>query len=142
MSLMLANAQSIISFTLAEARRRKAKPLAVIVLDAGGNMVAFAREDGAGIFRGDIAKAKALGALGMGENTRAITERAKNNSIFFDSLSSVLQGQIVYSPGGVLIRHAGKVIGSIGISGDTGDCDEACGLEGISLAGFGAEIDA
>ena len=105
MSLLnLAAAQTIITGALAHAQAQGAKPLAVIVLDAGGHPMAFARNDGASFYRLDIARAKAQGALGMGSDTRALAERAKGNPAFFQSLSAVVGGGIAYSPGGVLIR--------------------------------------
>ncbi len=135
-AVTLAQAQTIIAATLAEGRARDARPLAVVVLDAGGHPVAFAREDGASLFRFDIARAKALGALGMGADTRVLAQRASGNPVFFQSLSVALGGQIAYSPGGVLMRQNGAVIGAVGVSGDTGDCDEECALAGIAQAGL------
>jgi uncharacterized protein GlcG (DUF336 family) len=139
MSLTLAAAQIIVSAALEEARTRGVKPLAVIVLDAGGHPVAFAREDGASLFRHDIARAKAMGALGMGDDTRVLAERAKGNPAFFQSVSVAVGGNIAFSPGGVLIRQAGAIIGAVGISGDTGDCDELCAFAGLKAAGFDSE---
>ncbi|MFM6830938.1 MAG: GlcG/HbpS family heme-binding protein [Novosphingobium sp.] len=139
MTLTLAAAQTIANAALAEARARDAKPLALIVLDAGGHPVAFAREDGATMFRHDIARAKAVGALGMGDDTRVIAERAKGNPAFFQSVTAVVGGNIAFSPGGVLIRHDGQVVGAVGVSGDTGDCDEECALVGLRAAGFNLE---
>jgi uncharacterized protein GlcG (DUF336 family) len=139
MSLTLAVAQIIVSAALEEARTRGVKPLAVIVLDAGGHPVAFAREDGASLFRHDIARAKAMGALGMGDDTRVLAERAKGNPAFFQSVSVAVDGNIAFSPGGVLIRQAGAIIGAVGISGDTGDYDELCAFAGLKAAGFDSE---
>lgn len=139
MSLTLLAAQTITEAALAEARARGAKPLAIIVLDAGGHPVAFAREDGATMFRHDIARAKAVGALGMGDDTRVIAERAKGNPAFFQSVTAVVGGNIAFSPGGVLIRDGAAVVGAVGISGDTGDCDEECALAGLRAAGFNLE---
>lgn len=135
-ALTLAEAQTIIAATLAEARKRSAQPLAAVVLDAGGRPVAFAREDKATFFRHDIATAKAMGALGMGADTQVLAQRASGNPGFFQSLSAVLGGQIVYSPGGVLVCRGAEVIGAVGVSGDTGDCDEDCALAGITAAGL------
>lgn len=142
MSLSLAVAQTIVSCALSDARARGAKPLAVIVLDGGGHPVAFAREDGASLFRHDIARAKALGALGMGEDTRALADRAKGNPAFFQSVSVAVGGNIAFSPGGVLIRDSGQIIGAVGISGDTGECDEQCAIAGLQAAGFNQELPA
>lgn len=141
--LTLAAAQTMLGAALDNARARNARPLAVIVLDAGGHPVTFAREDGATFARLDIARAKALGALGMGDDTRVLAERAKGNPIFFQSVAVALGGGIAFSPGGVLIRDAqGGVVGAAGASGDTGDCDEECVLAGLRAAGFNQETPA
>lgn len=137
MTLTLAQARTIIDTALAQPRCDNAPALAVVVLDAGAHPVACARQDGASLFRFDIAKAKATGALGMGADTRVIAGRAANNPAFFQSVVAVTGGQLALSPGGVLIRELeGAVIGAVGISGDTGDCDEACAIAGILAAGL------
>ena len=142
MSPTLNQAGRIADATLTEARTRGAKPLAVIVLDAGGHPVSFKREDGASLFRFDIARAKAMGALGMGADTREIAARAGNNPTFFTSVAVATGGALVLSAGGVLVRDdAGAIIGAVGVSGDTPDIDEACALAGIAAAGlyYGAQ---
>jgi len=133
-ALTLATAQAIVAGALADARTNNLKPLAVIVLDAGGHPVAFAREDGASFARLDIARAKASGALGMDADSSVLTERAKGNPIFYQSVSVALKGQIAFSPGGVLIRADGAVIGAVGISGDTGEHDEVAARAGIAAS--------
>lgn len=138
--LTLAQARAIIAGALAEARAKGALPLAVIVLDAGGHPVAFEREDQASLFRFDIARAKAMGALGMGADTRVLAERAQANPQFFQSVATAVGGAIAFSPGGVLVRgEGGMVIGAVGISGDTGPCDEDCALAGLAAAGLARE---
>lgn len=135
--ISLDQAQTIVRNALAHGRAQNLKPLAVIVMDAGGHPLAFAREDGASFFRHDIARAKAVGALGMGDDTSVLAERAKANPAFFQSVTAVVGGNIAFSPGGVLVRDtAGVVIGAVGISGDTGDMDGACALAGIAGAGL------
>ena len=136
-ALTLALSQQVIAGTLAEARSRGARPLAVVVLDAGGHPVALAREDGASFYRDRIAAAKARGALGMGSDTRDLAQRAAGNPVFFQSLAVAVGGDIAFSPGGVLLRDAtGAVIGAVGVSGDTADCDEECARAGIGAAGL------
>jgi len=137
--LRLAQAGAIIDATLAEARSRHLAPLAVAVLDAGGHLVAFKREDGAGFVRFDIANGKAWGALGMGFGTRELVARAARSPSFVAALSAASQGRMIPSPGGVLIAGTdGEVMGAVGISGDTGDNDEACAMAGIAAAGLAA----
>ncbi|MDE2301365.1 MAG: heme-binding protein [Sphingomonadales bacterium] len=133
--LPLAAAQALIAATLAHARALDAKPLAVIVLDAGGHPIAFARADGASFGRLDIARAKAWGALAMDCDTAALAERAKGNPAFFTGLSAVFDGRIALSPGGVVLRDAaGVAIGAMGVSGDTGETDLACARAAIAAA--------
>lgn len=132
-----AHAQAIVAGALAHARQASLKPLAVVVLDAGGHPVAMAREDGATFFRADIARAKATGALGMGADTAVLAERAKGNPTFFGGVVTTVGGDLVFSPGGVLVRADGAVIGAVGISGDTGEMDAACAIAGIAAAGLG-----
>jgi len=138
-TLKLAQASTIIDTAIAEACKRNLAPLAVAVLDAGGNLIAFKREDGAGIVRFDIAYGKAWGALGMGFGTRELAERAAKFPTFVTALAAISQGRMVPSPGGVLIVGADKdVLGAVGISGDTGDNDETCAIAGIGAVGLSA----
>ncbi len=135
--ISLVQAQTIIAAALAHARANGAKPLGVIVLDSGGHTIAFAREDGTTFFRHDIARAKAVGALGMGQDSRGLTQSAADRPGFFQSLTAAVSGQIAFSPGGVLVRDGtGTIIGAVGISGDTGDMDEQCAVAGIIAAGL------
>jgi len=137
--LKLAQASTIIDAAIAEGRKRSLAPLAVAVLDAGGHLIAFKREDGAGFVRFDIAYGKAWGALGMGFGTRELAERAANFPTFVAALSAASQGRMIPSPGGVLIVGAdGEVVGAVGISGDLGDNDEICALAGIEAVGLSA----
>jgi uncharacterized protein GlcG (DUF336 family) len=138
-SLKLAQANAIIATAIAEGRKRHFAPLVVAVLDAGGHLIAFQREDGAGFARFNIAYGKAWGALGMGFGTRELLERAAKFPTFVTAISAATQGRMVPSPGGVLIIAADQeVIGAVGISGDTGDNDEICALAGIEAAGLAA----
>src|SRR4051812_12513786 len=81
-SLTLAQANQILSAALAKSREAGYQPMAVAVLDAAGNLKAFASEDGASMFRFDIARAKAWGAVGMGVSSRKLAERGKENPNF------------------------------------------------------------
>jgi uncharacterized protein GlcG (DUF336 family) len=138
-TLKLAQAKTIIDAALAEGRRQNLAPLAVAVLDAGGHLVAYQREDGAGIVRFDIAFGKAWGSLGMGFGTRELAQRAAQSPTFVAALAAISQGRMVPSPGGVLMLDASRdVVGAMGISGDVGDKDEACALVGIAAAGLTA----
>jgi uncharacterized protein GlcG (DUF336 family) len=136
-TLKLAQATTIIDTAFAEARKRNLSLLGIAVLDAGGHVITFKREDGATFLRFNLAYGKAWGALGMGFGTREMTERAAKAPAFINALAAVTEGRAVPSPGGVLIAAAdGEVIGAVGVSGDTGDNDEVCAMAGIAAAGL------
>ncbi len=136
MSITLAEATIVADTALEKGRALGCAPLTVAVTDAGGHLVAFKREDGSGILRFDIAYGKAWGALGMGFGTRELAARAAANPAFLTALAAASGGRVVPSPGGVLILKDGRVVGAVGISGDTGDRDEECALAGITAAGL------
>jgi uncharacterized protein GlcG (DUF336 family) len=140
MSLTLKQASTIMYVALKTGREKKFAALSVAVLDAGGHLVAFKREDKSGILRFDIAFGKAWGALGMGFGGRTLAGRAPKSQLFFTMLAAASQGRFVPVVGGILVRDAdGDVIGAVGISGDTSENDELCGLAGIEAAGLKAD---
>ena len=133
----LQQASTIVDAALKKGRETNCAPLTVAVLDAGGHLVAFKREDRSGILRFDIAFGKAWGGLGMGFGSRTLFERAEKTPMFFTTLAAASGGRVVTNPGGVLIKDAGgDIIGAVGISGDTSDKDEACAVAGIEAAGL------
>jgi uncharacterized protein GlcG (DUF336 family) len=139
--LTLAQASSIVDAALKKGREMKFEPLTVVVLDAGGHMVALKREDRSGIIRVEIANGKAYGALGMGFGSRELFERSSKAPMFITAAIVASGGRMVPVPSGVLIRDgAGEVIGAVGISGDTSDNDEICAVAGIEAAGLKAQV--
>jgi uncharacterized protein GlcG (DUF336 family) len=140
MSITLEQASTIVDVALKKARDSKLAPLTVAVLDPGGHLVAFKREDKSGILRFDIAYGKAWGALGMGFGSRTLASRAAKTPQFFTMLAAASAGRMVTNPGGVLIKDAGgTIVGACGISGDTSDKDEMCAIAGIEAAGLKAD---
>lgn len=142
-SLPLEKADLIIDEALRLGRAETLLPLTVVVLDAGGKLVAVKSEDGSGILRFDVAFGKAWGALGMGISSRLIRDRLANRPTFQAALATASDGRLIPVPGGVLIRGADAVtIGAVGISGDTSDKDEYCAIEAIRFAGLFSEPNA
>lgn len=138
--LSLKDANTIVAKALEKAREMKILPLSVVVLDAGGHLKAMQREDGASMFRFQVATGKAWAAVGMGASSRALAARAKDNPNFFVTLAATAEGKFLPQPGGVLIRDPdGRIVGAAGASGGTGDEDEACCVAGIEAAGFVAD---
>lgn len=138
--LTLAKANAIIGAALGRAAESGLKPLGVVVLDAGGHVLAFQRQDGASMLRFEIASGKAYGALALGMGSRALSKAAVERPHFAMGFSGVTGGKVVPVPGGVLIRNAsGTIIGAVGVTGDTSDNDELAAIAGIEAAGFTAE---
>jgi uncharacterized protein GlcG (DUF336 family) len=139
MRMTLALASTIVDAALKAGREHGFMPLSVAVLDAGGHLVAFKREDKSGILRFDIAFGKAWGALGMGFGSRELFNRTNANPTFMAALTAVSGGRLVPVPSGVLILSEGEIIGAVGISGDNSDNDEICAVAGIVAAGLEAK---
>ena len=141
--LKLDAAQTIVTAALRAARERNLKPMAVAVYDARGALRGFASEDGTSLRRAEIAMGKAYGALALGVPSRAIGQMAGERPHFIAAVSHVVGGPLIPVPGGVLIRdEAGGLLGSVGISGDTLDNDEAAAVSGVEAAGLKAETGA
>lgn len=142
MSITLETANSIIADALAAARKHGFKPLTVVVLDAGGHVIAAARQDGASNNRFEIAQGKAYGALALGMGSRAIMERAEQQAYFIAAATATLGGRLIPVPGGVLVRdNDGTIQGAVGISGDSSDNDETAASTAIEAAGLTAQVD-
>jgi uncharacterized protein GlcG (DUF336 family) len=142
-SLTLKQANLIIEGSFAKAREMKIKPLAVVVLDASGNIISAQCEDNTSMFRFDVARAKAWGAVAMSCSSRALAQRAKDNPNFFVTLAATAQGKFLPQTGAALIKDAqGNILGAAGGSGGTGDEDEACCVSGIEKAGLVADASA
>ncbi len=141
--LTLDAASTIVDAALAAGRASDQMPLTVAVLDAGGHLVAFKRENGSGILRPDIAIGKAWGALGMGMSSRLLRDRLADRPAFIGALAAASGGKLIPVPGGVLIRDAdGGVVGAVEISGDASDKDEYCAIAGVRAAGLGPDPEA
>jgi uncharacterized protein GlcG (DUF336 family) len=137
--LTLAKANAVIEAALAASARARFKPMGIVVLDESGHLVAAQRQDGASMFRLDVATGKAWAAAAMGASSRVLAERAAGNPNFFVSLASTAHGHFLPQTGAVLIKDsAGHVVGAAGASGGTGDEDEEICIAGVKAAGFEA----
>ena len=138
--LTLDQANAVIAAALAKAQALSLKPLGVAVLDAGGHLLAFQRQDGASTLRPQIAIAKASGALALGVSSRAIQNMAAERPVFVASLGPISAHGVLPAAGGVIVvDDEGRPIGAVGATGDTSDNDEACVLAGIAAAGLTAQ---
>ncbi|GGD35081.1 GlcG/HbpS family heme-binding protein [Sinisalibacter lacisalsi] len=138
--ISLAKARTMIRKTLEAGRAQEMKPLAVAVLDAGGHVIAFERSDGAPPGRFELARAKAYGAVMLGMGGTAQRDRAEAQAYFMIAANGIYGGQLAPVPGGILVRDKrGRVVGAVGVTGDTSENDLAVGIAGIEAAGFAAE---
>jgi uncharacterized protein GlcG (DUF336 family) len=133
-------ARTIIRTALAQGREMGLQPLSVVVLDAGGHVVAFEREDGASPGRFAIAHGKAHGSVMLGIAGTAQRDRAEAQPYFIAAVNGLYGGQLIPVPGGVLVRDPkGTILGAVGVTGDTSENDAAVAIAGIEAAGFTAE---
>ena len=138
--LTLDHARTIIAAALDHGHGAGMNPLCVAVLDAGGHLVAFEREDGVPNRRFDVAHGKAHGAISIGVNSRMLGQMAVDRPHFMTGVGNAIGGALVPVAGGVIVVDGeGRSIGAVGISGDTSDNDEAAALAGIAAAGLTAK---
>ncbi|MEM9132398.1 MAG: heme-binding protein [Actinomycetota bacterium] len=139
MTITLDQARTIIAAALAHGHDAGMNPLCVAVLDGGGHLVAFEREDGVPNRRFDVAHGKAYGAISVGMSSRKLGDAAVDRPHFVAGLIGAMDGKLVPVPGGVLVTDgSGTTIGAVGCSGDTSDNDEAAVVAGIEAAGLQA----
>lgn len=139
--ISLDQANAVIAAAFEKGCELALKPLSVAVMDAGGHLLAFQRQDGASTLRPQIAAAKAGGALALGISSRKIADMAVERPSFVASLGPIAPHGIVPAAGGVLIvDNDGQPIGAVGITGDTSDNDETCALAGIAAAGLYSQV--
>lgn len=140
--LNLEQARTIVAAALAEGHALGLKPLSVAVLDAGGHLRAFEREDGASTHRFHIAHGKAHGAIALGVGSRALMGRAEQQPFFVAAAAAAIGGALIPVPGGVLVTDAsGTILGAVGVTGDSSDNDERAAIAGIVAAGLTARTD-
>jgi uncharacterized protein GlcG (DUF336 family) len=131
--ITLEEAQRIIS-AAEEKAGQMGQPMNIAVMDAGRNLVAFHRMDGAWVASTDIAIDKAFTSAGRGLTTRKIGEMAQPGQPLF-GINTTNGGRIVIFAGGVPLTRDGEVIGAVGVSGGTVDEDEEVAEAGVAALG-------
>jgi uncharacterized protein GlcG (DUF336 family) len=139
-TILLEQARTIIAAANERGLILKLQPLSVVVLDSGGHVKAFERQDGASNLRFEIARGKAYGALGFGVGSRALMARAEQQPWFIACANGAFGGVLIPVPGGVLVKTVSNdIIGAVGVSGESSDNDELVAVAGIEAAGLVAE---
>ena len=135
--IAIRKARTVIKTALAKGKEMELKPLSVIVLDAGGNVLAFEREDGASPGRFQIAYGKAYGTVMLGMPGSVQNARAEAQGYFMAAVNGAYQGRVIPVQGGILVRDKkGAVVGAVGVTGDSSENDAIAGLAGVAAAGL------
>ncbi|MSO65830.1 MAG: heme-binding protein [Alphaproteobacteria bacterium] len=138
--LSLADAANIVNHAMRVAQAAGHGPMAVVVLDGGGHLVAFQRQETAPFLYADMAIGKAWATIAALRSSR-VQQKMGARPGLIESLSDMSDGRFLAVPGGVMIRNvAGEVIGAAGVAGRSGGEEgEACVLQAIAAAGLSGD---
>jgi uncharacterized protein GlcG (DUF336 family) len=116
--------------------------MSAIVLDAGGRVKAFQKQDGASMLRFEICYGKAYGALALGRPSKLVLQKAREKPLFMQSLERLADYPLFLEGGGQLIRDkSGELLGAVGVTGDANELDDLCAIAGIHAAKLCADSD-
>ncbi len=141
-AITLDQANRIIAAILKRGAEINCRPLSVLVVEPGCKVKAFQKEDGSSMIRFEMAFGKGLCGAGHGPLLQA-RARARRGEADLHALSDQRHRRPDFPEGGGLqIRNeAGEVIGAVGVTGDTEDCDEELAAHGIHAAGLKTDDD-
>jgi uncharacterized protein GlcG (DUF336 family) len=100
------------------------QPMNIAVVDAGANLVAFERMEGAWIGSINISINKAFTARAFDIETKALGENSQSGDQFF-GIHASNHGRVMIFAGGVPLKVNGQVVGGVGVSGGSGKQDQA-----------------
>ena len=100
------------------------QPMNIAVVDAGGNLVAHVRMDGAWIGSIDISINKAFTSRAFDISTKDLGTHSQPGGQFY-GIHESNRGRIMIFAGGIPLKRDGKVVGAIGVSGGSGEQDQA-----------------
>ncbi len=130
MNITLSQAEQLISAAKEKAAAIDCK-MNIAVVDAGANLVAFARMDGAWLGSLDISIKKAKTARFFDMNSGEIGKLSQPGESLYNIEHS--NGGLITFPGGVLVKNAdGEIIGAIGVSGSAVENDHAVAEAGAA----------
>lgn len=130
MNVTLEDARRIIA--AAEARADEmGQPMNIAVVDAGGNLVAHVRQDGAWIGSIDVSISKAWTSRAFDITTKDLGDNAQPQQQFF-GIHTTNGGKVAIFAGGVPLMRDGQVVGAIGVSGGSGEQDHSVAEAGAA----------
>src|SRR5215204_2157771 len=100
------------------------QPMNIAVVDAGGNLVAHVRMDGAWLGSIDISIKKAFTSRAFDVATKDLAEHSQSGGQFF-GIHASNGGRVMIFAGGIPLKREGEVVGAIGVSGGSGEQDHA-----------------
>ncbi|WP_110603060.1 GlcG/HbpS family heme-binding protein [Salinicola lusitanus] len=140
-TLSLTQARRIIDAALAYAASEAMNPITVTVMDTSGHPLSCDRADGCATLRLAVAHGKARAALGYGVSSGTIGQRNESRPAFLSAVAAASQGEFIPVAGGVLILDPQeRVIGAVGVSGDSSENDEKAAITGIEAADLGVGL--
>jgi len=138
--LTAAQALTIIANTRQRASEIACPPVAIAVVDDGGNVLALARDERAGFARADIALNKAWGCFALALPSRTLRDQVKGWESWFVGIQGATGGRLMPVLGGIFARDAdGRALGAVGVAGAPGEVDEALAIHGIRSIGLIAD---
>src|SRR6202451_2562442 len=141
-ALSLEQANTVIAATFATAKKERCRPMSAIVLDAGGRVKAFQKQDGASMLRFEVCYGKAYASLALGRPSKLVLQKANEKPLFMQGIENLADYPLFLEGGGQVIRdEAGEVMGAIGITGDANEMDDICAIAGIHAVGLRADSD-
>src|ERR1700683_151658 len=100
------------------------QPMNIAVVDGGGNLVSHARMDGAWIGSIDISINKAFTSRAFDISTKELAQYSQSGDQFF-GIHVSNHGRVMVFAGGIPLKRAAKVVGAVGVSGGSGEQDQA-----------------
>jgi uncharacterized protein GlcG (DUF336 family) len=107
-----------------EKARQIGQPMNIAIVDAGANLAAFVRMDGAWLGSIDIAINKAFTAKAFDISTLELSRNSQPGDQFF-GIHESNHGRVMIFAGGIPLKVSGRIVGAVGVSGGSGEQDQA-----------------
>jgi uncharacterized protein GlcG (DUF336 family) len=128
--ITLNDARTIIAAAEAKAQEI-GQPMNIAVADAGGNLIAHVRMDGAWLGSIDISIKKAFTSRAFDISTKDLAANSQSGQQFF-GIHASNDGKVMIFAGGIPLKKEGKVVGAIGVSGGSGEQDHTVAEAGVA----------
>ena len=110
------------------------QPMNIAVVDAGGNLLAFGRMEGAWLGSIDISMKKAWTSRAFDIETKTLGTVAQPGTDFY-GIHVSNNGKVMIFAGGVPLKRGNQVVGAVGVSGGSGKQDQSVAEAGAKALG-------